>query len=250
MKYFKRINKQLVLFFVSITFSSLQTSAFAENSLVFNVTGQPPLNTSKHDGFMDEVTREALKRIGYKLIINRQPAERGLRSINAGVIDGEMSRIKGIDKIYPNLVMVNEKIMNWDFVVYSKKQINLDKGWISLAEKNVSFINGWKILEKNVPKSANVTKTRNANQLFNLLKKNRTDYIIYERWGGHDEIELLQLQNVNMLKPALASKEMYIYLHKKHAALVPKMSSALLNMKKDGSYKKLQEKFLKEKKDH
>ena len=222
----------------------LPTNVYAENILVFNVTGQPPLNTNEHNGFMDEVTREALRRVGYKLVINRQPAERGLRSINKGIIDGEMSRVKGLNKIYPNLIRVEEKIMNWDFVVFSKKNIDLNDGWSTLKNKNVSFINGWKILEKNVPKSARITKTKNSSQLFNLLKKDRTDYVIYEHWGGYEVLTSMGLKNIQMRKPALASKEMFIYLHKKHAVLVPKISAALLKMKKDGSYRKMEKKYL------
>lgn len=234
-------------FYLFTTVLILFTSSIhAENTLVFNVTGQPPLNTPAHDGFMDEVTREALKRIGYKLVINRQPAERGLRSINSGKIDGEMSRIRGIEKIYPNLVMVDEKIMNWDFVVFSEKDIQLANGWNSLEKKNLAFINGWKILEKNVPASAVITKVKNSSQLFTLLKKGRVDYVIYEHWGGHKEIDLLKLKNIRLRKPELASKEMFIYLHKKHASLAPKIAAALKGMKQDGSYQKLEKKYLKD----
>ena len=239
------LNTKLVYILILLSFFIFsQTKTYAQNSLVFNVTGQPPLNTTKHDGFMDVVTREALRRIGYKLIINRQPAERGLRSVNKGILDGEMSRVKGINKIYPNLIRVEEKIMNWDFVVFSKKEIPLDSGWSALKNKNVSFINGWKILEKNVPQSARVTKTKNSDQLFNLVKKNRTDFVIYEHWGGRFVIKRLGLNDIKKREPALASKEMYIYLHKKHSALIPKLSAALSEMKKNGSYKKLEEKFL------
>ena len=220
-------------------------AANAEKSLVFNVTGQPPLNTNKHDGFMDEVTREALKRIGYKLVITRQPAERGLKSTNTGVIDGEMGRVKGINKIYTNLLRVPEKIMDWDFIVFSKKDINTNSRWNSLAHKNVSFINGWKILEKNIPKTAKVTKTKNSQQLFRLLQKDRTDFIIYEHWGGHLILSQLDEQVIKARKPAVVSREMFIYLHKKHAKLIPKLSRALTSMKKDGSYYRLKKKYLK-----
>lgn len=232
------------MWFLFSFFMFFKINAYAQNSLVFNVTGQPPLNTSKHDGFMDEVTREALRRIGYKLIIKRHPAERGLHSINKGFIDGEMSRVNGIDKTYQNIIKVPEKIMDWGFYVFSNKNIKLKSGWKSLAHKNVSFINGWKIIEKNIPKTANVIKTKNSKQLFNLLKKERTDFVIYERWGGHYMINKNNLKNIVSHSSVLISKEMHIYLHKKHAALIPKLSSALASMKKDGSYQKMVDKHL------
>ncbi len=219
---------------------SFQSSVNAQPpTLVINAVGQPPLNTKTHDGFMDEVAREALKRIGYQLEVEQLPAERGLRNANNGLIDGEMGRIKGLDNIYHDLIRVPEKIMNWEFCIFSEKPIDLQKGWASLEEKNVAFINGWKILEKNVPKSATITKTRNSQQLFSLLKRNRTDFIIYERWGGNAVVKELQLDEIKLQRPFLASREMFIYLHKKHKALVPRLASALVEMKKDGSYDRL-----------
>ena len=241
----KRIKNNIIKVFSVFLLLSSCESAFATEDLVFNVTGQPPLNTVKNDGFMDEIVREALKRIGYNLIINRLPAERGLRSLNQGLIDGEMSRVKGIDKSYTNLLRVPEKIMSWDFVVFSKKGIELSQGWASLENKNVAFINGWKIVEKNIPDSSYITKTKNSKQLFTLLKKNRTDFIIYEHWGGHYVINMMGMKKVKIRQPALASKDMYIYIHKKHENLLPVLSKALSTMKKDGSYKKIFNKHLK-----
>jgi len=230
---------------VIICLSSFNNFAFSQPILVFNTTGQPPLNTAENNGFMDEVTREALKRIGYKLVINRLPAERGLRNSNSGEIDGEMSRIKGIDKTYKNLVMVPEKIMDWEFMAFSKNKSTLTNGWQSLDKKEVAFITGWKILENNVPKTSHITKTRDAEQLFRLLKKDRSEYILYERWAGNLEISKSSINNAMPLTPPLATKEMFIYLHKKHLSLIPVLSQALVDMKKDGTYQALVNKHLK-----
>ncbi len=236
--------QSLILYFAWVFLCLFQSSANAQSTLTINAVGQPPLNTNTYDGFMDEVAREAIKRIGYQLDINHLPAERGLRNANNGLIDGEMSRIKGLDNIYHNLIRVPEKIMSWEFCVFSKKPIDLQKGWASLEKKNVAFINGWKILEKNVPKSATITRTRNSQQLFTLLIKNRADFIIYERWGGNSVLKKLQLDEISLQRPFLASREMFIYLHKKHKALVPELARALAEMKKDGSYERLKEKHL------
>jgi len=223
---------------------AFQSAANAQPTLVLSVVGQPPLNTESHDGFMDEVAREAINRIGYQLVITSLPAERALRSSDEGLIDGEMSRVEGMEKLYPNLVRVPEKIMDWEFSVFSKKPINLDNGWSSLSNKNIAFIRGWKILEKNAPKAAVITKTRNAEQLFTLLKINRTDFILYERWGGNYALKALQLDGAKLRRPFLATREMFIYLHKKNLALVPRLAQALVNMKEDGSYDRLVKKHL------
>jgi len=52
------------------------------------------------------------------------------------------------------------------------------------------------------------------------------------------------MQDVKMCKQPLAVREMFIYLHKKNQALVPLLAEALADMKKEGSYQKLFDKFL------
>lgn len=232
------------ILFVSVNAFHVAAQAQPKPDLILNVTGQPPLNTAAHDGFMDVIAREAIRRIGYNMVINRLPAERGLRSADKGLIDGEMSRVKGIEKNYVNLIRVPEKIMNWEFCVFSKKPIDLSQGWASLAKQNVAFVRGWKILEKNVPSSAEITKVANSKLLFTLLKKDRVDYVLYERWGGASVKHEMGIGGVQLRMPVLASKEMFIYLHKKHQALVPRLSQALADMKKDGAYDALVEKHL------
>jgi len=213
--------------------------------IVLNITGQPPLNTNNQAGFMDVVATEAFRRIGYQLKTVRLPAERGLVNSNRGLVDGEMSRIKNIDKLYTNLIRVPEKIMNWEFVGFAIKPISLQQGWSALSNKSVSHINGWKILEKNIPDTAETTRTKDADSLFNLLRRNRTDIVLYERWGGQYLLQEKNMNKVQLCDKPLAVKEMYIYLHKNHKPLVSKLASALKEMKQDGSYTDIHDKYLK-----
>lgn len=222
----------------------LPVLCLAESTLVFNTTGKPPLNSKDGSGFMDRVSEEALSRIGYKLTRVQVPAERGLINVNRGIDDGEMSRIAGLEKQYPNLRQVTEKIMDWEFVVFSKKIINTEAGWSSLANKNIGFINGWKILENNIPASAITIKVKNEKLLFGLLEKDRVDYIIFEKWGGLEIINKNKYRQINLANKPLAIREMFIYVHKKHELIVSPLAKALKNMKKDGSYHKLKQKIL------
>jgi len=222
---------------------SFQTAA-ATSIIHLNVVGQPPLNTSTQEGFLDTVVKEAFRRIGITLQTSSLPAERGLKNSNNGSIDGEMSRVKGIDKVYTNLIRVPEKIMDWEFVVFSEKVIDLSQGWKVFSGKSVSHINGWKILEKNIPNDAEVTKTSNIDELFSLLRKKRTDYVIYEKWAGHYMLRKMPANNIGQHKSTLLVKEVFIYLHKKHKSIVSKLSKSLENMKRDGSYQRLVNKHL------
>ena len=215
------------------------TLVHANQTLVINTTGKPPLNTPEQTGFLDQVAAEAFRRAGLELQTIQLPAERGLINANLGIEDGEMSRIAGLEKNYPNLIRVPEKIMDWEFYAFSELEMELKDGWSNLANYSVAFINGWKILENNVPAQAEITKVKNPEQLFQLLSKKRSQIVIYERWAGLRYIKQPQLINVRPLQPVLARRDMFMYLNKKHQTLVPKIAEALKSMKQDGTYQSL-----------
>jgi polar amino acid transport system substrate-binding protein len=239
-----RVDTYPLIYQISLIFSLflIPSLTLAQPTITLNTAADEPLSTKSHKGFLDEIAVNIFNKIGYSVLINKLPAERALRSANRGLIDGEIARVAGLDKVYPNLIRIPEKIMNWGFFVFSKKPINLQQSWNALKNKNVAFITGWKILEINTPKSATITRVKNSQQLFTLLKNDRTDYVIYERWGGNFIVNHSQPNNIIMIYPPLATRDMFIYLHKKHSALVPRLSQALVDMKKDGSYDRLAKK--------
>ncbi len=233
------------LFFLILVLFVLPVGIVADEKIIeLNVTGQAPLNTDEQNGFIDVVAKEAFRRIGYELRMVRLPAERGLKNSNQGLIDGELVRVAGMQKLYPNLMIVPEKVMDWEFSGFSYQLLNFEHGWSDLSGKSVAYVNGWKIFEKNVPGTAEITRTSSAEILFQLLRKKRTDIVLYERWGGHYLLHKMNMDDVEVCKQPLAVKAMYIYLHKKHRSLVPKLSSALVAMKEDGSYQKLFNQYL------
>tara|TARA_R110002167_G_scaffold68514_10_gene193335 strand:+ start:401 stop:1135 length:735 start_codon:yes stop_codon:yes gene_type:complete len=219
-------------------------TAFAESVLTIHVTAKAPLNTADRSGFLDLVSAEALRRIGYRMATVEHPAERGLKNVNAGIDDGEMSRIGGLSAIYPNIIQVPEPIIDWRFVVFSKKELSTDEGWDSLAGKEIAYLNGWKILEKTVPQSSHRIKVRTMEQLFSLLERDHTDFIIYEYWGGIHYLESHSLDSIKVRTPPLIVKPMYMYLNQKHQQLVPQLAAALRQMKQDGTYQRLSDQTL------
>ena len=203
--------------------------------LVINSGGSEPFSNSAGSGFYALVAREAFSRLGITVKFIHLPNQRALINANEGIDDGNMARIEGLEKKYPNLVRVPEKIVDYDFVAYSLDPSIKINGWESLKPYGVAFINGWQIFEKNVRGSRQVTRVRKASQLFELLKNRRVDIILFERWGG---LWWKQHENVDarLLYPPLATRPLYMYLNKSHVDLVPLVAQALAEMKKDGTY--------------
>ncbi|MCP4285566.1 MAG: amino acid ABC transporter substrate-binding protein [Gammaproteobacteria bacterium] len=73
-------------------------------------------------------------------------------------------------------------------------------------------------------------------QLFDLLTHGRVQVVIYDAWLGLAHLRENNIRGVKMLEPASAERDLYVYLHKKHTNLVPRVENAYRAVKADGTY--------------
>lgn len=208
-------------------------------TLVLNDTNGPPFTTDAQDGFLDILVARAFAELGLQLKLVKSPAERGLKNANEGIDDGELTRIAGIDRQYPELVRVPEKLIDWEFVAFTRNRDIRLQGWQSLRDYSIGFIRGWKILEQNTAGFPYVNTVRNSDVLFSMLDKGRVDVILFSRWYGMYLLQEKNIQGVQVLEPPLAVREMFIYLNKRHARHVPGIAAALRQLKASGEYERL-----------
>lgn len=206
--------------------------------LVLNDSTDPPYTTEDGQGFLNAVANEAFRRCGVQLRLVKLPAERGLISANEGREDGDLSRIAGLEALYPNLVRVPEKLIEWEFTAFSK-QAGRAKSWEALRTRPVGYIRGWKIYEQKLIDAPFVVSSDDSTQLFRQLQLGRIEVALYERWLGMSLLQHQNIKGVYPLDPPIAKREMFIYLHKRHAALVPKLAAALRAIKAEGLYDRL-----------
>ncbi len=224
-------------FLVTCLVSSIPPSIAAQEPLILNTPGEPPYHHQEQTGIVDLLIREAFSRIGREASVQWQPPERSLMNANMGIVDGDVGRIGGLNKEYPHLIQVPETFMTTDFLAFTKSLSIRLIGWKSLKPCNVAIIRGHKIAEANVV-AHSLTKARNAEILFSLLNSDRVDVAICERLFGSMMAKKINSE-IKGLEPPLATADFYLYLHKKHEALVPKIAKALETMKRDGTYKRL-----------
>ena len=199
----------------------------------------PPLAPSADNpGYMGLIAREAFGRIGVKVTISSLPGERALINANSGLDDGDLLRIPGLEKAYPNLIRIPEKVMDFEFVAFTLNQQIQVKNLAGLAPYTVAYVTGWKFYENRVKQAQEVTRVRNLQELFELLKKGRSEIVLAERWQGLWAAKQSGLK-VRLLQPAFKVSDMYMYLNKRHAALVPEVAQALAAMKRDGSFQRI-----------
>lgn len=212
----------------------------AADKLVLSSGVLAPYTTPDRKGFLDQLIAAIFHEIGREaeLLIYPTATERGMLNANEGVDDGLAMRLAGLEKQYPNLIRVPEELAVNDFVAITTHHRFDTSHWDSLKPYVVSYIIGWKVFEQNVPKSKELTLVRDAEQLFTLLARDRADVVLYERWQGMAQTRTRGIK-VQIMEPPLVRTKMYIYLNKKHAALVPQVAGALARLKQNGTYQRI-----------
>ncbi len=233
------------LFTLLFLWSVLSLPAKAQPDIfIFNTSTAAPYSTKDQTGFQDLIVSEVFRRIGLKGRVELYDASaRALINANNNVDQGVAMRIKGLEKKYPNLVRIEEPLIDNDFVAYSKNIDLITDGWDSLKPYSVVYINGWVIFDRNLAADQESRMVKTPRQMFAMLDKNRVDLVLYERWQGLQQAKDSGMQ-VRAHKPPLASVKMYMYIHKDYASLAPKLALALQQMKKDGSYQSIYDRTL------
>jgi polar amino acid transport system substrate-binding protein len=221
----------LIVFFLTST-----TVSMAQEPIHLGSMYDAPLSTANQTGILDLLTKEAFRRIGKQVIILKLPGERSLLNANEGIEDGDILRIAGMSKKYPNLIQIPEKLIDFEAIAFSNK-INLrTESLDDLKPYDIAIIRGWKYFEKNLKGVRSLIAVEDATILFGLLKNERVDIVIYEKLQGLVMTKRLGIKGSMTLQPSLIIMPSYIYLHKKHKPLVHDLAEALKKMKHDGTY--------------
>lgn len=225
-------------YFLMLLVVLVSSPCLAGDALKISTTLAPPLSVPEGTGMLDRLAQETFARAGVSMALVTLPSERGLISAASGDTSGDINRVAGLSAKYPELVQVQERNMVYEFMAFTRRQDLSVRNWDDLRGLDVGFITGWKILEENVV-ARTITKVDNPAQLFALLKNDRVDVIIFDRWGGGHYLREFGLADVLVLEPPLAARDMYLYLNREHQALVPHLEQALRSIKADGTYERI-----------
>lgn len=209
----------------------------AHDRLHVNTGHNPPLATDDNRGFHDRVVIEAYRRASYEISLTRLPSARSMQNLNLGIDVGNGPRVQGMETHFPNVRIVPEKIIDFDFVAFAiGEPPNPVRTWEDLADLDVGIVAGWKILEVNITKSRSLTKVRTPDQMFALLQSGRADVVVIERWQGLHIAQEMGMTDLVTLDPPLVSKAMYLYVHQSRDDLIEPLVRSIREMKADGTY--------------
>ena len=205
--------------------------------LILSTWLAPPFATPAQDGHMDRLLIEAFARLQQPVVIQRKPAERSLQDANDGETDGEFMRIDQIGELYPQLIRVPEPLYQMEIVAFSLAPLPEElAGWQGLSPYTVGYVVGWKILEEHIRQTRGTVVVGTQETLFRMLAARRFQVAVYGHRFGKAMIARLGLKGIRVEGPPLALKNMYLFLHRRHRALIPALTAVLRQMKADGSY--------------
>lgn len=235
--------------FCCIVFSLSQltfgvASSKADKTISLNTADSSPYSTPDDVGLYDKILLRVFELVGVNITINHLPSARSIENVDLGIDDGEYARIKGLTKKYANILIVDEKLLDFAFTAFSKNADIKLKNWNSLRDYNVAYIRGWKIYEKNVTGTRSVQVSSSEDELFKLLLSDRVDIVLYEQLRGIDYMKRNNIYGIHPLREPLSVRGMYLYFNKEHEAVIPKIEKALKTLKSTGEYSDIVKSFL------
>lgn len=187
----------------------------------------------------ERVLQEAYRRLGMSIGVIKVPGERSLFSADHGQVDGELYRKLGMEREYPNLRIVPVPLLTYEIVIFTLGTTFVVNGWDSLRPFTIGFVKGIKIIEQNT-QGMKLEPTATMRQAFLKMTLGRSDIVVANRNSGLSVLKEMKLQEVKVLEPPLATFPVFHYLHKKHEALIPKLTTVLQQMQKEKVIEKIQ----------
>jgi polar amino acid transport system substrate-binding protein len=187
----------------------------------------------------ERVLQEAYRRLGMAMVVIKVPGERSLFSADHGQVDGELYRKLGMEREYPNLRIVPVPLLTYEIVIFTLGTTFVVNGWDSLRPFTIGFVKGIKIIEQNT-QGMKLEPTATMRQAFLKMTLGRSDIVLANRNSGLAVLKEMKLQDVKILEPPLATFPVFHYLHKKHEALIPKLTAVLQQMQKEKAIEKIQ----------
>lgn len=179
-----------------------------------------------------QTVKAAARRAGIGVQMRVLPSDRGMVLANKGELDGAVGRTMLSAQDYPNLVPVPEPVFLYAPTAYSYKKIDVSRGWKSLRGHTLCIRRGYSFTEK---RTAGLPQQRldTDASLLRMLKAGGCDIAIMGR--SNKEVQAMQGLDRDLLQllPPLEEVPLYLFLNKRHAALVPRLDEALKQLKRE-----------------
>ena len=162
------------------------------------------------------ICADAFRQIGLDAEVRAFPPMRGTIEAEAGRIDGEVGRALTYGDDHPNLIRVEESLLSFRVSAFTRIPGLKISGWDSLkgSAYRVEYRSGYTTFKA---------------RLEQILPAAQISSVVDSQTGLQNRYS--NLYNAGLVQDTVV----YIYLHKRHAALAPRLAEVLTKMKASGA---------------
>lgn len=207
------------------------------------LAGSMDTKGSFHGRWLALIYTEVFRRLGYELQYNGYPSARASWMSDAGRVDGEINRVSDYHRTHPNMIRVDEPHFSTILSAYAVRPGIVIDGWESLKHSayRVEYRRGTKILEIGLRSAVRPEKLSDITSTLQGVKRlilGRTDLYVDVQDLVNERLLEMDRTRFDTSKVyeagVLAEDTLHLFLHRKNAALVPKIDAALKAMKAAG----------------
>lgn len=188
------------------------------------------------------IYQEAFRRLGIPVEISFYSLVRRTALVTAGAVDGEMARIRAYGDAHPELVRVEEPVVDFPFALYAARpdlqlpSLEALRGGAYRAEYRRGILLCETTLRRFIP-AERLSDVATTEQGVRKLQAGRTDLLC--ELDFHYVEEVLESPGLRGGPPVrrvlrFATLPTYPYLHRRHAALAARLAAVLRQMKAEG----------------
>jgi hypothetical protein len=187
---------------------------------------------------------EAFRCLGIPVQISSFPLARGTALANQGSVDGQAGRIRAYGDTHPDMVRVEEPVMDFTFSLYTANPaLHLQRAEdLAGASLQVEYRRGILFCQNTMTKFVAADRLSDITHTEQGLKKlvaGRTDIYCDIEVYVRESLNTPEFKDSTGLRKLfdLASVQTYPYVNRKHAALAPKLAAVLKQMRAEGLLK-------------
>lgn len=180
----------------------------------------------------------AARRAGVSVVARPMSAERGVVQVVTGQIDGAAGRSLGVEQKYPELLRVAEPVYHYAPIAYSYKRVDMSAGWDALREHSICIRLGLQLTTARTKGMARQQLADEASML-RMLKEGGCEIAVMDRNDPVARAVMAGDPALLQVGPPFEEMPLFVYLHKRHAALAERLGRALRDMRADGTMRRM-----------
>ncbi len=186
---------------------------------------------------IDRLLHEAFQRINHGITLDIAGELSSIQEVDSGEKDGLALQVQNLETLWPNLVMIPEKIATIDFVAYSSGDSALAvDSWDDLRDLRVARLFEQSYISNRISRFGGThVRKRVPADMVKAVENGECDIFVLSTFPCIDIPFPDSVKKVGVLE----TRDVFPYLNAGHAGLALEAAGAIRAMKRDGTFEKI-----------